>query len=282
MRNLKSHGITHPTCYEPFGEKLDRAIRLRQEAGIAVDPFYSLGFRIGKPESDEELKRLADRVRAARKQLAKHGIDELYLYGRDEAVAEALSSQRAAFRTVRDAGGKVFIACYTGAFELVGDLVDHANHSGPPNEEESRKWHSAGQKLFNYGNPQSGVPLPDVYRRNYGLALWKLGYDGVMDWAFCHVVGNAWNDSDHFKYRDICFVYPTVDSVIDTLAWEGFREGVDDVRYLTTLLAAIEKAKVAEHPLAGKAEKWVRNFDPAGDLDQIRGEMIEWIKKLSD
>ena len=52
MRNLKAHGITHPTCYEPFGERLDRAIRLRQEAGIEVNPFYSLGFRIAtwKPE----------------------------------------------------------------------------------------------------------------------------------------------------------------------------------------------------------------------------------------
>ena len=282
MRNLKAHGITHPTCYEPFGERLDRAIRLRQEAGIEVNPFYSLGFRIGDVETGEELKELAKRIRAARAQLTKHGISELYVYGKDERVGDELSAQRATFETVRKAGGKVFIACYAGAFELIGDLVDHANHSGPPNAEEAKKWHSVGHKVFNYGNPQSGVPLPEVYRRNYGLALWKLGYDGAMDWAFCGVVGNAWNDSDHFKYRDICFVYPTVDGVIDTIAWEGFREGVDDVRYLSTLLAAIEKAKEVGHPLAGKAEEWVRSLDLARDLDQIRGEMIEWIRRLSE
>ena len=283
MQNLKAHGISHPTCYEAPGEKLDQAIELRRQAGIAVDPFYSLGIRIGTPKTKEELQGLVLRLGAARAQLAaKHGIRELYVYGRDEAVAGELESQRAAFEAVHAAGAKVFIACYTGAFELVGDLVDHANHSGPPNEEEAKKWHSVDHKAFNYGNPQSGVPLPEVYRRDYGLALWKLGYDGVMDWAFCGVVGNAWDDSDHFKYRDICFVYPTVDGVIDTLAWEGFREGVDDVRYLSTLLAAIEEAKNNGHPLVEEAEKWVRGLDPAGDLNQIRGEMISWITRLSE
>ena len=103
-----------------------------------------------------------------------------------------------------------------------------------------------------------------------------------MDWAYCGIVGNAWNDSDHFKYRDICFVYPTVDGVIDTLAWEGFREGVDDVRYLSTLLAAIEKAKEVGHPSVKEAEEWVRGVDTTGDLDRIRREIIEWIERLSE
>lgn len=282
MENLKAHGITHPTCYEAFGEKLDQAIALRREAGIAVDPFYSLGFRIGSPANEDELQSLASRVRQAKEHLARQGIRELYVYGRDEAAGEELASQREAFQTAREAGAKIFIACYTGAFELVGDVVDHANHSGPPNRDEALKWHSAGQKVFNYGNPQSGVPLPEVYRRNYGLALWKLGYDGVMDWAFCHIVGNAWDDSDHFKYRDICFVYPTADGVVDTLAWEGFREGVDDVRYLSTLLAAIEKARRKGHPSAAEAQEWVLQLDPRQDLDEIRGTMIEWIKRVSD
>ena len=173
MRNLKAHGITHPTCYEPFGENLDRAIQLRRQAGIDVDPFYSLGFRIGEVETEEELKQLAERVRAARAHLAKHGIRELYVYGKDERVGDGLVAQRPVFEAVRAAGAKVYIACYAGAFELVGDLVDHANHSGPPNAEEAKKWHSAGHEVFNYGNPQSGVPLPAVYRRNYGLALWR-------------------------------------------------------------------------------------------------------------
>jgi len=39
------------------------------------------------------------------------------------------------------------------------------------------------------------------------------------------------------------FVYPTVDGVIDTIAWEGYREGIDDLRYLATLRKAIGKAE---------------------------------------
>ena len=41
-----------------------------------------------------------------------------------------------------------------------------------------------------------------------------------------------------FEYKWSCkylclpaMAYPTVDGMIDTIAWEGFREGVDDVRY---------------------------------------------------
>ena len=44
-------------------------------------------------------------------------------------------------------------------------------------------------------------------------------------------------------YRDHVFAYPTLNGVIDTIQWEGFREAVDDVRYLTTLCARIAKAK---------------------------------------
>ena len=45
MRNLKAHGITHPTCHQDFDntQLLDCVIELRKQAGIAVDPFYTLG-----------------------------------------------------------------------------------------------------------------------------------------------------------------------------------------------------------------------------------------------
>ena len=38
------------------------------------------------------------------------------------------------------------------------------------------------------------------------------------------------------------FVYGMADGVIDTLQWEGFREGVDDIRYATLLHGLAVKA----------------------------------------
>lgn len=282
MRNLKAHGITHPICFQPPGPLLDKAIELRRQAGISVDPFYWHGYRPGAPQSPADLESLKKEVRAHVEHFKNLGINGLYLYGIDEAVGDELKSQRQAFAAVHEAGAKVLVACYEGAFEMVGDLLDLAVFSGPPNPRECEKWHAAGHKIFNYGNPQSGVEIPQVYRRNYGLALWKSGCDGAMDWAFTSAVGNVWDEYDHHKYRDIVFAYPAIDRPIDTVQWEGNREGIDDVRYLSTLLKHIETAKSRPQDvkLAEEAEAWIAAIDPDCDLNETRKHIVAWILRL--
>ena len=283
MLNLKAHGVTHPTCYQPCGELLDRIIRLRKQAGITVDPYYSLGLGTGAPQTAEALEAMKRRIRAGVAQFGNHGIKEVYSYGIDEASGSRLKAERDAFNAVHQAGAKVFVACSTGAFELVGDLLDLAIHAGRPLPEEAEKWHGAGQRIFSYANPQVGVEEPETYRRNFGLALWQAGYDGACNYAYQHAFGHIWDDFDNNSYRDHVFTYPTVDGVIDTIQWEGFREGVDDVRYLTTLLGAIEQAKAnpAARPLAAEAEKWVAQMDLDADLGKLRAKMVEWTVRLS-
>ena len=63
--------------------------------------------------------------------------------------------------------------------------------------------------------------------------MWNAGYDGAMNFAYQHAYGpSIWNDFDSASthYRDHVFAYPTTDGVIDTIEWEGWREGVDDTR----------------------------------------------------
>ena len=124
---------------------------------------------------------------------------------------------------------------------------------------------------------------PEIYRRNFGLALWKSGYDGTMNYAYQHNFGDFYDDTDG-DFRDHVFAYPTVDGVIDTIQWEGFREGVDDVRYLTTLLKAIEQAKAADGKalLAKEAAEWVATMDLDGDLQALRSTIVGWILRLSN
>ena len=71
--------------------------------------------------------------------------------------------------------------------------------------------------------------------------------------------------------------------MIDTIQWEGFREGVDDVRYLTTLLDLVEQAKAspAKQQLAKEAEKWMATMDVASDLDGLRTKIVQWIVQLT-
>src|SRR5450756_2215923 len=123
-------------------------------------------------------------------------------------------------------------------------LLDTGNIAGTLDSITVAQFHSVGHRTFNYANPQLGLEQPETYRRNYGLTLWKAGYDGALDYAYQSSFGGfAWNDFDDPTYKNITMAYPTMNGVIDTIEWEGFREGVNDVRYLSTLLKYINLAK---------------------------------------
>ena len=81
------------------------------------------------------------------------------------------------------------------------------------------------------------------------------------------------------------FVYGHADGVIDTLAWEGFREGLDDIRYATLLQQLahpLVKAPVVQARYAAKKALQLladMNTD-AFDLTTARLEMIRHIVAL--
>ena len=140
--------------------------------------------------------------------------------------------------------------------------------------------HHLGNKIYTYMNPRGGAPLPELQRRSEGLGLWRVGFDGTMTWAYTHIVGDAVNQP--MRYAK---VYRTEYGVLDTLHWEGWREGVDDVRYLTTLLDALNRARgrFPHEPLISETDDWVDAIDVAnGDLDAIRREMARRIVALMD
>jgi len=88
----------------------------------------------------------------------------------------------------------------------------------------------------------------------------------------------VWNDFDDTGYRDHCFTYPTEQGPIATIQWEGFREAVDDMRHLRTLEEAVETAHDSDD--ARRAREWIGQIDPAGDLYDLRAEMVGWIERL--
>jgi len=287
MKNLFNHGITNPSSYQDYPDEafLEKVLTIRNEAGMDNQPLYYLGAGTGNPTSPADLEALGNKVRGVIKLTKPYGITEVYFYGIDEARGELLESQRPAWQAVHEAGGKVFVAGYLGTADVVGDLLDLLVLAGwgDLHVSEINQFHSYGQKVFSYGNPQVGEEKPETYRRNYGLLLWQREYDGAMDFAYQCSFGNIWNDFDHSVHRDHNFVYPTVTGVIDTIQWEGFREGVDDVRYLTTLIDLVEEAK-ANGRDASSAESWLADLKRSDltkkDLDAVRLEMIDHILYL--
>jgi len=280
IADLKAHGVLYPTNYQHRGEKLQRVLEIRRECGLPGGPFFNLGYSVG-PQTEAQLPELRQEVTWWLNTLAPYGYTTGYFYGIDEATGERLARQKAAWKATQECGGKTFVACYRKTFEAMGPLLNTAVLAGAPDRDEAAKYHSIGAQAFCYANPQVGVEDPAVYRRNFGLVLWKAGFDGAMDYAYQHGFHHVWNDFDDRTYRDHNFAYPTVDGVIPTIAWEGFREAVDDVRYVTTLEKAIRAAPAARREEAAAATQWLAALEPAtADLDATRAALADWIRRL--
>ncbi len=282
IADMKAHGVLYPTNYQRWDERLlPRVMEIRREVGLPTDAFYTLGCPTGAPRSEKDLARLRERVKKWVAFCRRYGYRDVYFYGIDEARGDRLIAQQRAWETVQEAGGKTFVACYHKTFESMGERLNCAVFSGRPDPEEAKKWHGIGSRIFCYGYPQVGNEEPERYRRNFGLLLWKMGYDGAMDYAYQHGFNHVWNDFDSERYRDHNFTYPTVDGVVGTVQWEGFREAVDDVRYMTMLERRMRDAPPAKKQTVAEAQAWLDALDPEeADLYEVRDRMVHFITAL--
>jgi hypothetical protein len=260
---MLAHGISNPNCYQrlrpkdaversspiPARESLKNYLAIREKIGLTNRPLYYLGRGTGRSSEPKHLAQLSADTHELLSLARRFGATDLYLYGRDEAKGENLTDQRAAWRTVKRAGARVFAAGKAGHFELTNGLTDLLVYHGPPFPEGrtvATRQHALGNKMFMYGNPQAGPEDPLVWRRNYGITAWQADYDGVMPFAFQSQFGSMWNDWDDKNYRTHALAYPAADKPISTLAFEGLREGIDDVRYLTALEDSISRLETAD------------------------------------
>lgn len=272
MADMVKHGVTACTVTQSFDPSrpamFGKFLKIMKGAGMG-DNLYMLwtGEYYKDPGKTRRLLAFA----------GKAGFKNVYFYGGDELDPAQAKARRESWKNMKSLGGKIFSALEKAAYE-VPDILDLAVVDRIRDPKLARAYHDHGGRVFSYGAPQVGVEEPATYRRSYGFALWKAGYDGVMDYAYQHAWGCIWNDFDGYS-RDHVFAYPTTHGVIDTIEWEGFREAVDDVRYLTTLLNHIAKAKALHIP-TGDIERWLDTIDPKEDQDLTRKGIVERILKL--
>jgi len=277
LQNMKDHGVLYPTLYQDYYSDTDllrKALEIRNSVNLPKDKLYTMAMGVTTDYSSaDKLARLPIDISKWQKLLSEYNYTDFYIYGMDEATGDTLKAQRRAWKIAHNGGAKIFAACYEGAVGTVGDLLDLPILSGEFKPDEVEKWHRDGKKVFIYGNPQVGVEDPEIYRRNYGITALCNGYDGVMNFAYQYAFessnGHIWNDFNNTSiYRNHVFAYPTTDGVIDTVQWEGFREAVDDVRYLTTLA---KKSNTADY------QSLCRSLPTNNDLDSIRQSIIDRI-----
>jgi hypothetical protein len=269
QQNMQSHGVTNPTVY-PFDtdSNLLQELSIRQQAGLDNTNMYYVGS-------------IASNNIAYYKNLtAPYGVVNLYQYGPDESSLND-SVHRTQVDSEHSAGGRHFTAQNISQADSVADILDLAVVSGLSSA-LADKYHSYGHKVYAYAIPQTVSEYPQTFRKNYGLALWQNNYDGAMVYAYQHSFNDIWNDFDS-SMRDHAFAYPTMNGVIDTIQWEGFREGINDMRYLAALQNAITAAK-GQGKDTTEAEAYLANLKSSDltnrDLDAIRSQMINYILAL--
>ena len=124
----------------------------------------------------------------------------------------------------------------------------------------------------------SHMEKPNLHRVLSGVYLWKTGADGIAPYCYQHAPAFPFSPFDDFdaweplvrvgKFRDQMTVYPAMSGVIPTVQWEGMREGITDLRYLTTLDYALG--------LAGRVDPR-RSGSPAGDARRRRDDFLSRI-----
>ena len=292
LENMKRHGICCPVLYQYIGDRplFEKSMMLRKQVFGKNQSLFMTGLSASIATTKDMERYLKSNIDYLITHQKEFGVDQYYLFGKDEAKGDALLAQKSSWALVKKEGLKIFATGYAGTFEKTGSLLDVLVLAGKPRRSEIDSFQLNGGKVFTYAFPQSGPENPLLFRKNYGLKMWQEGMDGVMDYAYQESFQSTWNDFDHPKLRDHNFTYPTVNGVIDTIAWEGFREGIDDVRYVTTLEKKLTKYL---HPTEGVlTQKCINSLEntrdflsdlknkPLKNLDKLRSDIVRYIFQL--
>ena len=208
------------------------------------------------------------------------GSEPLMSWG-DEYGLALLKSVRPMVRVYHENGIRFAVnsrATYTAGIELA-DLFWPPGWPDRSNAEYTAKFNeaTAGVGYFGwYAGQHVGVENPAFCRRQYGFGPYRAGFS--CNYNYAHHL-DEWNDGVADYYRPMAFVYGCGDGCLDTIAWEGFREGQDDIRYATLLkrlaLPLAEGRDVDARAAARKALKLLADADRDDmDLTTLRREMI--------
>jgi hypothetical protein len=132
--------------------------------------------------------------------------------------------------------------------------------------------------------------------KGYQRARWRFGLhrychhpEGSWFWSMNYYSGDPWNEFDSRRGDSqwiIC--WPPLEegaAFVDTIPYEGLREGADDVRYAMTLESMLEKANDGPaHAVRADYEKWlagVRKAKPKDrDVPGYRASLVEFLLRL--
>ena len=149
------------------------------------------------------------------------------------------------------------------------------NGAFPTNAAEKKKLADKGvAKLFYPYTMATARTRPGSVRWSTGFGPWKYSADGIYFWAYLWHSVDPFNDLDH-GYSDWTPTARDIDGQIyDCVGWEGWREGVDDRRYVETAIRIATQKKRKD--VLAKIEQLRRSVVRAAEADHsIRTEGLD-------
>lgn len=293
-RNLAAHNILNPFLPMPHTRRQARdffetAAATGLDTNIIFKAVPPANLTTSDPpvESDKNYHKYralavlaSNTVNRIREQAPKA---DIYSFGIDEARPDTVRAERASWKLMHSLGAKVMTTTHIHPYLLFGlDMALPPIQPGAIRKPLVDSMHSANDDMLIgwYADPHSGPENPGYTRRLYGWDTWRNNYDMICqyilfrdDWLEFFVVKES-------NLRGLMLVYPQHNNIIDTLAWEGVREALDDIRYATLLrqLArqAIDSGSIENAYLGRAAQAWIAQVDTDhADLKGLRLDIIQ-------
>jgi hypothetical protein len=168
-----------------------------------------------------------------------------------------------------------------------GHCMDSWIRAGNTFDDLRRQLAEAGDEAWLYHNIRGAFFPAEWTRLVGGYYLWISPLRVHVPWMYYSYKGNPLDATDGPRERGGDFAYAVPDPgdparMVPTRHWEGFREGIDDVRYLSTLEALIAEHRGTQEADAARA--WLgelrRSLTPAqADLEPIEAEspLLVWL-----
>jgi hypothetical protein len=294
LKDLRAHNILELGPNVDPNTPPDQAalqVKLMKQAGFLTKPIFGGGLPGGgannRPplsfDQQMELERLSKWYSDYYKE--NFGHTDAFIGSGDEQGAAWLLTERPLWRIEHRNGLKSNLAGHIETyFPTSGYMLDVRPTAGSPEEsDKANLWKQIGSGYTGfYAGQHNGSENPAFVRRQHGLLGYLSNFDMVDNYQFAY---GPWNDRAWDLYKPMVLAYPISDGLVDTLEWEGFRSGIDDIRYATKLRQLADEA-IASDDLdrvdAGKkVRQWFAELDGSSvDLNTARLEMIQKIEDL--
>ncbi len=301
LRAYRSHNVLNPEmALFDAGKVGEGERRRRAEIGFATNVIHTFGSEVRLPFLG---RHFAGRLNYLDYRTLQHGIArnvELFnqhypgciswqAYG-DEPPVGFIQAYRKAWEYTLGTPFYMTVAGHAPVFNK-GGYVYRGNPMGAfPESDELRQkvanWKQIDKDMFInfYAGQHNGSENPQFVRYQHGLLGYLNGLTGIYNYEFA--IGDThYNDLSSDTYKPMAVSYLCRSGLLETFAFLGFREAVDDIRYMTLLKRLCREAEATgdreKIVAARKALLYVAQLDRKRmDLNAIRQEIVEYILGL--